>query len=664
MKKSKILLSFAALLLLTLSACGQQGGSSGGDTPGGDTPGGGGDTPVDPVAEKFTVTFNTKGGSAVRKQEVEKGEKATKPANPTKSGYDFVDWYLDEAYTNVYDFNTPVTKDITLYAKWALSVSPVLLASLAPDAIDNGDTEFSVWTPNSGFIGHTAGGWQNGCTINMSWRTVVAVDAQGRVCFAVWCAANGYGVPKEYSYVCHEYYSKNGVGFKNNPAFKFGENYASNNLDWQLVVPEGGFIITGHTNGANMIDEIVSGGKFELYGGEEEVARTFNQSHCEFSTRSIKFVNNKVEVYDLATHLTYTGTKSGAFEGDAEKATYSKELLLYEGDNVKLNFFDGVVDFDITDTVTTITGDYTTENDHTGKMYVVVDEQNPDSKKKLIAGSRGKYTFSYVYTTNTLSIAYEETLSFNLYLNDIIADEYITEGVTYNEPFELPEPGNTDDYTFSRWVNSKGETVTSGTYEIKDDMTLYAAYKDKNGKEVAYTGKQAPTSTSANTEFSVLGSDTNFIAHSHDGWAEGCTWDMSWRTFAIIDAEGRVCYAVWCPANGYGGPTAYSYHCDPYYQASGVGYAGNPVFTIDPDLGEWPNLTPDGRKSWQLFTITVPEGGYIISTYDSGAKTLVSMLSGGELTEESAELNKSHSWDTRFDVDESGVVYSRLNLAE
>ena len=77
------------------------------------------DEPVNPpVEETFTVTFNTNGGSEVPAQEVKSGETATEPADPTKDGYNFKGWFTDEALTSEYDFSTPVTSDITLYAKW------------------------------------------------------------------------------------------------------------------------------------------------------------------------------------------------------------------------------------------------------------------------------------------------------------------------------------------------------------------------------------------------------------------------------------------------------------------------------------------------------------------------------------------------------------------
>ena len=52
---------------------------------------------------------------------VKKG-KATNPCTPTKSGYTFDDWYTDQACTTLFDWNTQITADTTVYAKWARSI--------------------------------------------------------------------------------------------------------------------------------------------------------------------------------------------------------------------------------------------------------------------------------------------------------------------------------------------------------------------------------------------------------------------------------------------------------------------------------------------------------------------------------------------------------------
>ncbi len=69
---------------------------------------------------KYTVSFDTDGGSIVESQTVVTGNKATKPAlNPTKKGYNFVGWYTDNTYTTEFDFeNTIITDNTTIYAKF------------------------------------------------------------------------------------------------------------------------------------------------------------------------------------------------------------------------------------------------------------------------------------------------------------------------------------------------------------------------------------------------------------------------------------------------------------------------------------------------------------------------------------------------------------------
>ncbi len=63
-----------------------------------------------------TVSFGYDGGyGTASKQTIADGKTATKPADPTKDGFEFVGWYLGDAE---YDFSTPVKQDITLTAHW------------------------------------------------------------------------------------------------------------------------------------------------------------------------------------------------------------------------------------------------------------------------------------------------------------------------------------------------------------------------------------------------------------------------------------------------------------------------------------------------------------------------------------------------------------------
>lgn len=97
MKKLISMLFMAVLAVLTMTGCDDE----------------------ETVLQKYTVTFNSQGGSEVAPQAVYAGEKIVKPANPTKEKEYFVDWYKEAECTNVWDFeNETVSQDITLYAKW------------------------------------------------------------------------------------------------------------------------------------------------------------------------------------------------------------------------------------------------------------------------------------------------------------------------------------------------------------------------------------------------------------------------------------------------------------------------------------------------------------------------------------------------------------------
>lgn len=65
--------------------------------------------------QTFEVIFDSNGGTVIESQNVEEYTTVKKPITPIKEGYVFVEWQLD-GYK--YDFNLPVTKEITLKAKW------------------------------------------------------------------------------------------------------------------------------------------------------------------------------------------------------------------------------------------------------------------------------------------------------------------------------------------------------------------------------------------------------------------------------------------------------------------------------------------------------------------------------------------------------------------
>ncbi len=116
-------------------------------------------TPSTPT-EEHTVTFHPANGQDNFTQTVADGNKVSQPADPTQDGYTFNGWYTDSAHTNAYDFDTPVNKDIDLYAKWTKnnpSPNPVkkVKGILLPKVIANGSSEQTfTWTPLTNVDGY------------------------------------------------------------------------------------------------------------------------------------------------------------------------------------------------------------------------------------------------------------------------------------------------------------------------------------------------------------------------------------------------------------------------------------------------------------------------------------------------------------------------------
>ena len=110
----------------------------------------------------FAVTFDTKGGNNVPVENVLNGQKATKPADPTRAGYTFGGWYTEETCTKPYEFTTPVQNALTLYAKWTINQYTITFKP------ENGDEDTTITqdydTPvtapaNPTRTGYTFAGW-------------------------------------------------------------------------------------------------------------------------------------------------------------------------------------------------------------------------------------------------------------------------------------------------------------------------------------------------------------------------------------------------------------------------------------------------------------------------------------------------------------------------
>jgi uncharacterized repeat protein (TIGR02543 family) len=69
------------------------------------------------------VTFDSNSGSAVPDVGAYNAPIA-KPADLTRTGFTFIGWHTNAELTQVFNFSTSITSDITLYAKWNVVSQP------------------------------------------------------------------------------------------------------------------------------------------------------------------------------------------------------------------------------------------------------------------------------------------------------------------------------------------------------------------------------------------------------------------------------------------------------------------------------------------------------------------------------------------------------------
>ena len=162
----------------------------------------------DTSAPAYTVTFDANGhGTAPTAQTVNSGETATKPADPTESGWTFGGWYTEAACTNAFDFSTPITADITLYAKWTEeSVTPITY-TVAFDANGHGTAPAAQTVTSGGTAtkpadptesGWTFGGWYQDATCSIAFDFAMPITANITL-YAKWTKETAPPTPTTYT---------------------------------------------------------------------------------------------------------------------------------------------------------------------------------------------------------------------------------------------------------------------------------------------------------------------------------------------------------------------------------------------------------------------------------------------------------------------------------
>ena len=422
--------------------------------------------------DTVTVTLNSNGGNiGIDKVTIPKGQKLTKPADPTKDGYKFAGWYTDSSLTKPYDFSTTVNSDITLYAKWDKSggsdggttVTHTVTfntnggTTVSPQKVLDGDKLAKPADPTR--TGYTFNGWYEDSKLTTPYTFTDPVKSDITV-YAAWKAMDSPDKPKTHT-----------VTFDS----QGGSSVAAQ------TVEDGSRSTTPDT-------PTKSGYKFGGWYADKEYKTVFDFT---------KPVTSDLTVYAKWTKVS-GGTTDPGDGGDTDKPG--------TGD-----------DGDTTDKTTYLIHFNTNGGSQIPDQTVQAGQMpsSPDNPTK------DGYTFAGWYKddklTTLFSFTQPLTSDVTLYAKwttskpsysiefDVDGQKYDTQTVANGGHLTLPKDPTKDGYKFAGWFTAAdgGDRITSES-QITKDMKLYAHWEavtpiakvqqtlDNAQKTLANTGVHAP----------------------------------------------------------------------------------------------------------------------------------------------------------------------------
>ena len=276
-------------------------------------------------AHETVVTYDSKGGSACEEDTVYYQDYLTLPT-PTKEGYTFIGWYMNEAYTgDLWSSNARwniLLDEVTLYAKWSSNSYNVVYnpedsaISRADMGSESGDVEFG--SPDYQFIvptrrGYIFNGWfteRNGAGTQVS-------DAEGNG-LIVWNYASDTAIYASWTVIEYTitYHLDGGVCQNPNP-----ETYTIETETFALYNPvkesynfKGWFDeLTGEKSNNTMI--------YQGSIGDKEYTAKYNQLYWIMFDASngsfcpaIQAEKNETILFPTSIRLGYTGKWDGIYE--------------------------------------------------------------------------------------------------------------------------------------------------------------------------------------------------------------------------------------------------------------------------------------------------------------------------------------------------------------
>ena len=431
---------------------------------------------------KYTVTFVDE-GSVIETKEVEYNKKVTTIDNPTKNGYTFKYWLLDD---NEYDFDSKITKDITLISSYEINNYTITYKGLTEEELSslNNPTSYNIETanftlnnPNNRLDEDEGGevfvGWKekNDNTPSMSISLPDTNNLGNKEYTAVWNERQ----PNVYNIT----YNLNGGSLEEeNPS-----TYKKSELPITLNNPKKtGYTFTGWTgsNGSspsnvtipkNTTGDLSYEANYEINKYKIEFYNLKADGDYEKVNEVEKEYNTTLETAELPT-VSLSGYTFKYFSLDKESGyiintPITKNIKLYavydkDSYNITYNLNGGSLEEENPNTYSVDTNTFTLNNPKkTGYRFVGWTGSNgssPQIEVKITKGSTGNKE----YTANYEPIEY--TITYNLDGGSL--ETGVTNPSNYTietEDFTINNPKKTG-YTFTGWtgtdLSSKTENVS------------------------------------------------------------------------------------------------------------------------------------------------------------------------------------------------------------
>ena len=470
-------------------------------------------------AKKYTITFDSNGGSEVKSITAAYGALISKPTpDPTKTGYTFTGWFKESDFQNEWAFETnKVTSDTTLYAKWGLDLYSIKYFDGSREITDLTPKEYNV---NSGYItlptsatktGYTFAGWYDNADLSGNTVTLIPAQSTGnKEFYAKW-------TPITYSVVFN---ANGGEGNMENQSFTYdaAQNLITNSftktgykfLGWSLDEDATEAKYADQASVSNLASE--NGSTVTLYAVWQ-----INQYTITFNSNGGSAVASTTQNYGTAVEkptpdptregYTFTGwyTDDGTFSNEYSFTTMPAEnITLYAkwtktsysitypqnptGGSVK-GANTAVLDETVTVTVTSSSGYNLKEDSLTAKYK---NSDGIEQSLTLTSGEGGKYTFEMPAADVTISAEFEQ-IEYKITLDD--ADSNVT-GYTYK-------------------IGSGSETIYTGTFTLKYSQTVVVTPTLNTGYKVSsweVSGETKDASEKYTIDGSKISADTTVKA--------------------------------------------------------------------------------------------------------------------------------------------------------